>query len=173
MNAALTPTTPAYTIQPIVDGSYFVVAHSADGGPARVVATVQPDPDARAIAARFARSAEMQDLLAEWSFDSGNPAAPTLISRTHACLARLDGESAAPCALADIAPPAQQDDPMVAFGQLLTEAEQQIKRMHAAAGPCERRALVAMTFALGLMFPALGDAITQDCQAARRLEGLS
>ena len=64
-------------------------------------------------------------------------------------------------------------DPMVAFGQLLTEAERQIARMQAAAGPRERQCLDAMAYALSLMFPALGDAITLDCRDARRLEGLA
>lgn len=64
-------------------------------------------------------------------------------------------------------------DPMVAFGQLLSEAERQIARMQTEAGPHERQCLAAMTYALGLMFPALGDAISLDCQDARRAEGLA
>ena len=62
---------------------------------------------------------------------------------------------------------------MAAFGQLLTEAERQIARMQTAAGPRERQCLDAMAYALGLMFPALADAISLDCRDARRAEGLA
>ena len=180
MNALRTPARSAHAVQPLADGTHFVVEHPADGGPQRIVATVPPGPDARADAARFARAAEMQALLAEWSFDGGAPGAATLIRRTHACLARLDGESAPGSASEALIPPAPSavatvphGDPMAAFGQLLTEAERQIARMQTAAGPRERQCLDAMAYALSLMFPALGDAITLDCRDARRLEGLA
>lgn len=83
----------------------------------------------------------------------------------------------APIVLASSAPVsttlALSNDPMAAFGQLLTEAERQIDRMQTAAGPRERQCLDAMAYALSLMFPALGDAISLDCRDARRLEGLA
>ena len=180
MNALRAPARAAYTVQTLADGTHLVLAHPVGASPPRVAATVPSGPDAPADAARFARSAELQALLAEWSFDGDAPGAATLIRRTHACLARLDGESAPGSASEALIPPAPSavttaphGDPMAAFGQLLTEAERQIARMYAAAGPHERQCLNAMTLALELMFPALDDAISLDCRDARWAEGLS